>query len=371
MTNGNNQYYGRSLICQNILERIAYEHDKMQSDEYNCEEIRKQELAFLFQESNVNSARLEAELVLAPDLRPVDGKISKKILEQKARELAHQVNEAWQLGVYKYEGVLTEELLLDIGQLIDPISNRGHSFRSSSANLAEDLSAIDFTKLTSQPGYEGYLNRFLREVNNNQVFYSRTNDQSEPITLVEKAVYSHFMIFYLQPLMDGNKRTARIVQNLMLKDRDIPPPVIYDFENSEYIGLILDAFRARRVREGNSLPNVFISKQEHKFFDYMGAKVLGALKKVNDILDSKKTFFVKLLDCKDTRPSYISAKRALTSLISRRDVNGAVRYDSSEGNLKVRGNVTSEDIRAVLDSIHTIRAYTIDFGKGKHLSRKL
>jgi hypothetical protein len=356
----NGQYYGRTLISKALLENILEQHAALVEDPFHNEVLKNHEMEVLFQESNIDSARLEADLMKGPVGDKVYcGRVSRKILEAEARKIHTQVMEAWTLGCNQYTGNVTEELILNTGKILDPVSNSTGQLRNISGRIASDLSLINPAKLFSSPDYEGYLNRFLREVNTNQVFYSRNDERAEPLTCIEKALYSHFMVFYLQPNNDANKRTGRIIQNLILRDCDCPPPIIHDIENGEYTDKMVEAYRARRTREGNSLPNVLISNAEHELFDYLGKKVLISLQSLNDKLASKKTFYVHIDYPSNSHPAYISAKNALASLLHKRDSSGVSRFVPEEDHLCVRGNITLNEVEAVLDSLNPQMRYTI------------
>ncbi len=358
--NSSGQYYGRTLISRALLEQILEQHKALVVDPFHNEVLKSREMEFLFNESNINSARLEADLMKGPVGEKVySGKISRKILETESRKIYTQVMEAWNMGCVQYDGSLTEDLILSTGKILDPVTNHLGQLRNTAGRIAADLSLINSAKLRSSQGYEGYLDRFLKEVNDNQVFYSRTDERSEPMTDIEKAIYSHFMIFYLQPNNDANKRTGRIIQNLILRDCDCPPPIIHDVENQEYTSKMVNAYRVRRTREGNNVPNVLISKEEHELFDYLGKKVLISLQSLNDKLASKKTFYVKIDHPSNHHGMYISSKNALSSLLHKRDSSGVARYVQEEDHLFVRGNITLEDVEAVLDSVNPQARYTI------------
>lgn len=356
-----NHYYGRTLVTGSTLDRIAYEQAKMLGDPFHSEALLEKEMESLFQDSNVNSARLEADLMLNRDPKKNhSGRISRKVLERESRKIGSKVHDAWTWACDNYDGEVTEEFITNIAHIVDPISNQVPGLRSTSARLDGLISAISPEKLKSFQGFEGYLDRFLREVNLEHVFYGRKTEDVVSIAPLEKALYSHFMLFYLQPNVDANKRTARIVQNLILKDAKLPPPIIYDTENREYSKFLVDAFKARRQREGNPVPNVLISKPEHLFFEYMGKKALISLERLNDSLDKQKTFYVTITNPdSNNSPLYLSTKKALNSLISRRDPSGSARYSKQDECITARANMTIEDVEAVLDSFSSIKSYRV------------
>jgi len=352
-------YYGRTLFSQDTLEGIFYEYSKMKEDPFHSEALKKKQMDFLFQESNINSARLEVDLMLNPHNKPHSGRISRKKIDEETRKISRNVRNAFLLASNHYKGKLTEDLIVDLGHSIDPDSNKDKILRNVSAPIG-NCSAISHDKLRSYDGFQGHLDRFLEEVNGNFMYFNRKSDDKLDISCFEKAVHSHFMSFYLQPNFDGNKRTGRILQNTILKSIGCPPPIVHSPENNEYTHKMVNAFKARRHRDGNPISNAILSQDEHKFYDYMGKRILISLEKLNDVLDSKKTFYVSIdKTSKSTNQSYNSANNALTSLMKKRDENGQVRYKKVEDYLLVRGNLTGPEVEAVMDSIKGIKKYSV------------
>ncbi|MGC9309512.1 MAG: Fic family protein [Candidatus Nanoarchaeia archaeon] len=55
---------------------------------------------------------------------------------------------------------------------------------------------------------------------------------------VEAAAVAHLRIAGIQPFLDGNKRTARLIQDRILEDHNLPPAVIPAGEREVYIDLL-------------------------------------------------------------------------------------------------------------------------------------
>ena len=53
-------------------------------------------------------------------------------------------------------------------------------------------------------------------------------------SLVEGAIYAHLQLVRIHPFEDTNGRTARTLQNLILKYSGLPPPIIYAGERFDY-----------------------------------------------------------------------------------------------------------------------------------------
>lgn len=363
-TNGrsNGTYYGRSLISSETIQEICAQKDHLLSNPFCNEVLREKQLNYLFSEANVNSARLEADLMSG---LAVDGQYHecapKRLIEETARDIGRRVTEAWNFGFREYKGELSAELITSIGKIIEPITNGAGRLRDVSARVGPSRLAIDPSKLKSSLGFEGYLDRFIREVNEKKIFYDRSeNSPWVEMCPVQAAIYTHFMNFYLQPNFDGNKRTGRVLQNLILRKTGLPPPAMFVSDNAEYNHKMVKAFDARRIREGNPRPNVLITSEEHDLFEFLGVKLLNSLTSLNDFLDAKKVYYVPLeTDQAMGQHAFIPAKNALTRFVAHRDPQGMVRYDKDERLFVIRGNVAKEEIAAVMDSLPSVKSYSI------------
>ena len=82
---------------------------------------------------------------------------------------------------------------------------------------------------------------------------------------------AHIGIVGIQPFMDGNKRTARLIQNRILHSVDLPPAVIPAGEGKFYFDLL------RRVLPFYQDGDMIGQKQ---FYDYCASKVNNSLDEI-------------------------------------------------------------------------------------------
>lgn len=355
MTDGYSELNAKKrLISPRILKRIDEKYQILSEDPYYDEELKRKECKLLFQESTVNSARLEEELVNLQNTG-TNGKsrpVSKKKVEDEARNLGKKVQEAWIFACRNYQGKITEELIGGIGHIIDPFANPSSQLRTGMVQVG-GRSAFTPDKLRL------FLPRYLEELNDGFVYLGKKSEDSErlPINSVEKAAYAHLSMFIMQPCSDGNKRVGRTLQNLILQEAKLPPPIIYSAESPEYISKLCAARMAFDERGSTSSSDDF-SQTERDFFDYIGTKVLISLDRMNDALSKDKKFKIELVaNPSHRKETYLSAKHALQSLLRKRDPQGQVRLGEAE--LILRGNITESDIGAVLDSLKQVNDYKI------------
>ena len=88
--------------------------------------------------------------------------------------------------------------------------------------------------------------------------------QSSHARPIERAITAHLHLAGIQPLNEGNKRTARLYQDRILFDADLPPAFIPAGERHVYIDLLDDAL----VDIGENK-----TTGQRNFYDYIGGKV--------------------------------------------------------------------------------------------------
>lgn len=93
--------------------------------------------------------------------------------------------------------------------------------------------------------------------------------------VLQSAAYAHLHFVRIHPFEDGNGRTARTIQNIILKSRNLPSPVIYEGERFDYFNHLQDAIEDWRVKNsGNQMQS---GKGEYQFYNYIAGKVSAAL----------------------------------------------------------------------------------------------
>ncbi len=98
------------------------------------------------------------------------------------------------------------------------------------------------------------------------------NYKTDPLL---SAINIHLALSLIQPFEDGNKRTARLVQDRLLLDEGYPPAIIPASEGKFYLSLIEEA--APGFRDGNP-------ETSKNFCNYLASKVNEGLDQIlNDL----------------------------------------------------------------------------------------
>ncbi len=103
--------------------------------------------------------------------------------------------------------------------------------------------------------------------------------KDETINKIEPAIFAHFHVARMHPLVDGNGRTSRTFQDVILDHYNIPLPVIQAAERMFYYQLLDEAIFAWKNREGRN-SDKGLSKEERRFYDFMAGKINISLDKI-------------------------------------------------------------------------------------------
>lgn len=101
--------------------------------------------------------------------------------------------------------------------------------------------------------------------------YQFLGTRGSTLHLVEKAAYMHLELAYIHPFDDGNGRTARMTQNVMLYHGGLVPVSIQEHERGLYFSALQTALRGV-IREDVLM--------QRPFFELVGSKVIDGLEKV-------------------------------------------------------------------------------------------
>ncbi len=99
------------------------------------------------------------------------------------------------------------------------------------------------------------------------------------INKIESAIFAHLGIVKIHPFIDGNGRTARILQDVILDYYDLPAPVIEAGERMTYYDLLERAI-IQIVEEQASGEIPTITSGERMFYDFIAGKINVSLDRI-------------------------------------------------------------------------------------------
>ncbi|MEK6889834.1 MAG: Fic family protein [Nanoarchaeota archaeon] len=98
---------------------------------------------------------------------------------------------------------------------------------------------------------------------------------------VEAAAFAHLNLDRIHPFIDCNGRTCRTVQNVILRSKNLPPPVIYSGERFDYYRRLQKAIEGWQGRIDKKQYDS-ISEGEEQYYNYIGSLVSSSLDRLLD-----------------------------------------------------------------------------------------
>ncbi len=225
-------------------------------------------------DANYHSARIEYPLVVEfQDYLEKKGPIKKS----RVRKVRKNLEVAFSSGLKKYNGSLDEEFIKYLAGKIEPkLKNEDKSVKYRTMGVRTSGSSVtppDSQKVRLE------MEKYVKNVNELLKLLNHI-----PLSPIGVAAYAHLHLARIHPFEDGNGRTARMLQNLILFKNEYPLPIIEEGERLFYSGLIEEAIKGwkfginRSVEIQDDLFN--ISDPERTFYDFIGSKVNMSLTKI-------------------------------------------------------------------------------------------
>jgi|TARA_Y100000310_G_C20684765_1_gene818231 Fic family protein len=114
-------------------------------------------------------------------------------------------------------------------------------------------------------------------------FMKYLRDQLKKERLVDRinlAIYSHLHLVRIHPFIDGNGRTSRTIQNIILDHYKLPLPIIEAGERNTYYELLDKAILDWKHKENSGEINKGATEGEHGFYNFMAGKINVSLDKI-------------------------------------------------------------------------------------------
>ncbi len=159
----------------------------------------------------------------------------KKMAERKRCQ--KNLREAREWALVNYSFPLTRGYVEIVGSMVEPITN-DNGFRTEKIRISGAMN--------SPPSPEKLDREFT-------IFLWEHEGLEDPL---ERAIHAHFGIARVHPFNDGNGRTARLVQDVILAEQNLPFPMIPLYERPEYIQKIQEAIASYCKRESEFNPDL-------------------------------------------------------------------------------------------------------------------
>ncbi|MBI4449024.1 Fic family protein [Candidatus Woesearchaeota archaeon] len=298
-------------------------------------------------EANSHSDRMEHPPVIY-SVKKRDGKRIQKARPMKQGELRrfahnnqcktlHMLNATWDWAVLQYNGTLDHELIQDIAYKIEPTA---WGYRRANVRI----SGHDVVLPQRWEKVRDSMCQLIDEIND-----SRTHP-------IDRAISAHLHIARVHPFADGNGRTARLVQNLILHAHHYTPPVIRTNERLAYQILLRTAMVGYRDRTSDGREHSEPSAHEIIFFDLMADNIRRTMQRAIGESDPNPAYHIDLR-FKERSQVHVT-KKILDSYLRINNLGIAQLHDARNGRISVRGTLSSGQLDDILSRC-PVSAYCI------------
>jgi hypothetical protein len=226
-----------------------------------CQNLRKKVIE---ENSQIHSYRIEHPTNGVPFCVP------RNKCKREIKKGIWNIKDAFNWGLQNFDQEnFRESLIRGIAQRITP-----ELYENSEAQYRSNGTAIKGASVTPPypeklvyyeiPWFENFMNRELK--------CPKIRNQ------IETAIFAHLHLARMHPFKDGNGRTSRTMQDVILDEHGIPLPVIEAGERMTYYQLLdgaVDGWKDRNGRERGELSN-----GEKLFYDFIAGKINLSLDKI-------------------------------------------------------------------------------------------
>jgi hypothetical protein len=197
-----------------------------------------------------------------------------------------------------------------------------------------------------------------------RVNLERTMEAEKSMSLhpVERAIFDYFHLIRIQPFSNGNKRTAGVYMNTILRNEGFLPISIADKESSDYKNYLFGAIEGFRNKGANSKDNLYAyqnpDKSQLQFYDFLGRKELDALRGAENKLAGITVY--------DIAADYehpgvcIGLKHKLTNYFRARDLPFQIKIDRPGKNIRLVGEMPFRTLDNMVKSCPGIKHAKIE-----------
>jgi hypothetical protein len=252
-----------------------------------------------------------------------------------------RLTDAWKYALANFNGSLDRELVEKVGSIIvedelrQPFGYRNENVR---------ISGLD---TITPPRYEKvpYQMDHLFDVVNNWGLHP-----------VDKALITHLHLARIHPFVDGNGRTARLLQNLLLHHEGFAPATVRISERTFYQNQLRDAMKGytERIASGKDITTEQqlmthgITEVEKKFFDYMASKILISYEEGIQKAEAVPQFEITLTTPPRNRGAIYSLEHMFKGYLRKTHQPFKVKVeDTNAGKYRIIGNITPEVIAGI------------------------
>jgi Fic family protein len=257
------EYISRGLASEI---RRKYEILKEKEDDefyFQCEKNAKKRI--------IEDAQYESYQIENPNSYEENPSISKDTRKKITRNGIKNINNAMLWGIEKFNPKNFDEFFIKkiAGVLLpemykDPIATyRTVSARLGGKNQTRIMPSYEKVIKYEMPNFVFLLNEKLDKIENKKPI--------DPVDVIVASTFAHFDIARIHPFVDGNGRTARALQSIILHYYKIPVPIIKSGERYDYYNHLENAVCGYNNNKAEG--KIGLSEEEQGFYEFITGKI--------------------------------------------------------------------------------------------------
>ncbi len=268
---------------------------------------------------------------------------------ERQKEVIANFREAWLYGQTQKVKNLDLITLTEISGRVEPslrATRQSYAdFRKEMAQMkGENVPPIDETRIRA------HLERTME---------AEKNMKLHP---VERAIFDYFHLVRIQSFSNGNKRTAGIYMNTILRNEGFLPISIADRESSDYKNYLFGAIEGFKNRSADSRDDLYSYQNPDKFqlqfYDFLGRKELAALRGAENKLAGITVYNIKA-DYEHPGAG-IGLKHKLTNYFRARQLPFQIKIDRLGKNVKLVGEMPFRTLDNIVKNYPGIKHIKIE-----------
>ncbi len=228
----------------------------------------------------IEDAEYESYKIENPNVYNEFPSVSRSTRKKTTRNGIKSINNARLWGIKNFNPKNFEESFVrEIAGMISPeiYDNSIAKYRTVSARLNGKNGCKvmpNYEKISNYeiPSFVCSLNKQFSKIEN--------ANPIDPVDVIIASAFAHFQIARIHPFVDGNGRTARTLQNIILNHYKIPMPIIKSGERFDYYTHLenaVDGYNNNRAQD-----NTGLSKGEQEFYEFMAGKINSSFDTILD-----------------------------------------------------------------------------------------
>ena len=252
------------------------------------------------------------------------------------------LKDAWKYASSNFNGKLNDQFIIKIANLID-LRDNFENYRNEEltiSGISNPMLPLRYQKIPRD------MSKLISTIN-----------YCEDLHPIEKSAMAHLHTARIHPFRDGNGRTSRILQNIILQENGYSPATIKKEERDFYQGILRNAMQGYKEREGDtSFEEVWqspleVSDKESLFYEFIASKVNLSLNKQIEEVKSLPNYQIigKTVENRNAR-EILDLENSFKKYLSENGILAIAKIIEEGQTLDVSGYIDKEKVLKIIET---------------------